>query len=237
MSSAAACCCVPRSTRRRWLHSTQPWRCADHPLAQRLRAETLFRLGRFDLVIEAFDAYLQTGKPLESVYRGRGLARAELGQYPGAIDDFTKALELHPTSAAQAYRGWTHLVVDSPKLALRDFELAIELDPKNADAYNGRSFARAKLGRHSEAVQDVAEALRLGPPSARLYYNAARALAQCPSPYPRRAVDLIRQAIGSLPAAERRAFWASHIEKDPAFAVLRKHSAFTALEDDIPGAN
>ena len=124
----------------------------DHSLGQRLRAETLFRLGRFDEVIKAFDRYLETGKPLESVYRGRGLARAELGQYPGAIEDFTKALELHPTSAVQAYRGWTHLVVDAPKLALRDFELAIELDPKNGDAYNGRGFVRASLGRHREAI-------------------------------------------------------------------------------------
>ena len=143
----------------------------------------MFRLGRFEEVIKAFDRYLETGKPLESVYRGRGLARAELGQYPGAIEDFTKALELHPTSAVQAYRGWTHLVVDAPKLALRDFELAIELDPKNGDAYNGRGFVRASLGRHREAIQDAAEALRHGPPSPRLLYNAARIYAQCPGPY------------------------------------------------------
>jgi eukaryotic-like serine/threonine-protein kinase len=208
----------------------------DHPLAQRLRAEALFRLGRFEAVIKAFDAYLETGKPLESVYRGRGLARSELGQYPGAIDDFTKALELHPTSAVQANRGWTYLVVDSPKLALRDFELAIELDPKNSDAYNGRSFARAKLGRHREAVLDVAEALRLGPPSARLFYNAARTLAQCPSPQPRRAVDLIRQALSALPAAGRRDFWTAHIQKDAALAVLRSQPSFTRLEYELTGA-
>ncbi len=128
----------------------------DHSVGQRLRAETLFRLGRFEEVVQAFDRYLETGKPLESVYRGRGLARAELGQYPGAIDDFTKALELHPTSAVQAYRGWTYLVVDAPKLALRDFELAIELDSKNGDAYNGRGFAQARLGRHREALLDAA---------------------------------------------------------------------------------
>ena len=165
------------------VRSTRLWRCRRTiRWAQRLRAETLFRLGRFDEVIKAFDRYLETGKPLESVYRGRGLARAELGQYPGAIEDFTKALELHPTSAVQAYRGWTHLVVDAPKLALRDFELAIELDPKNGDAYNGRGFVRASLGRHREAIQDAAEALRHGPTSPRLLYNAARIYAQCPSP-------------------------------------------------------
>ena len=192
----------------------------DHSLAQRLRAETLFRLGRFEEVIKAFDRYLETGKPLESVYRGRGLARAELGQYPGAIEDFTKALELHPTSAVQAYRGWTHLVVDAPKLALRDFELAIELDSQNGDAYNGRGFVRARLGRDREAIQDAAEALRLGPPSPRLFYNAARIYAQCPGPYPQRALELIQQALSLLPAEERRAFWSTHIRTDAALAAL-----------------
>jgi serine/threonine protein kinase/tetratricopeptide (TPR) repeat protein len=205
----------------------------DHPLGQRLRAETLFRLSRFEDVIKAFDRYLEAGKPLESVYRGRGLARAELGQYPGAIDDFTKALELHPTSAVQAYRGWTHLVVDAPKLAMRDFELAIDLDPKNGDAYNGRGFARARLGRHREAVQDAELALRQGPTSPRLYYNAARIYAQCPGPYPRRALELVRRALNLLPPADRRPFWLANIKKDQALAALHRHPLYVQLETEL----
>ena len=208
----------------------------DHSLAQRLRAETLFRLGRFQEVIAAFDRYLEVGKPRESVYRGRGLARAELGQYPGAIDDFTKALELHPTSAVQAYRGWTHLVVDAPKLALRDFELAIELDPQNGDAYNGRGFVRAGLGRHHEAIQDAAAALRHGPPSPRLLYNAARIYARCPGPYQQRALELIQQALSLLPADQRRAFWSTHIRTDAALAALRRYRLFVRLDAELsPG--
>ncbi len=205
----------------------------DHSLAQRLRAETLFRMGRFEEVIAAFDRYLETGKPLESVYRGRGLARAELGQYPGAIEDFTKALELHPTSAVQAFRGWTHLVVDAPKLALRDFELAIELDPKSGDAYSGRGFVRASLGRHREAIEDAVEALRQGPPSPRLLYNAARIQAQCPGSGPKRALELIQQALGLLPAEDRQAFWSTHIRTDSALAALRRYPSFERLDAEL----
>jgi eukaryotic-like serine/threonine-protein kinase len=206
----------------------------DHSLGQRLRAESLFRLGRFDEVIKAFDRYLETGKPQESVYRGRGLARAELGQYPGAIEDFTKALELHPTSAVQAYRGWTHLVVDAPKLALRDFELAIKLDPTNGDAYNGRGFLRARAGRHREAIQDATEALRRGPTSPRLLYNAARIYAQCPGPYRERALELVEKALKSLPVAERRVFWSTHVRSDAALATLRRHPTFARIYNELP---
>jgi tetratricopeptide (TPR) repeat protein len=193
----------------------------------------LFRLGRFEEVIKAFDRYLETGKALEPVYRGRGLARAELGQYPGAIEDFTKALELHPTSAVQAYRGWTHLVVDAPKLALRDFELAIELDSHNGDAHNGRGFVRASLGHHREAIQDALEALRHGPLSPRLLYNAARIYAQCPDPYRQRALELIQQALSSLPADQRQAFWSTHIRTDTALASLRRYRLFVKLDSEF----
>ncbi|MBI2478347.1 MAG: tetratricopeptide repeat protein, partial [Planctomycetia bacterium] len=179
----------------------------DHSLAQRLRAEALFRLERFEEVIAAFDRYLETGKPLESVYRGRGLAKSELGAYPGAIEDFTKALELHPTSAVQAYRGWMHVVVDAPKLAERDFALAIELDGSNGDAYNGRGFVRALQGDFSGAIEDAEKALTLGPRSPQLVYNAARIHAQSASPGDLRVFDLIRESLALLPQEDRSAFW------------------------------
>ena len=146
-SSGAGCCSPARSTS----EALESFDAAlalqkDHSPAQRLRAETLFRLGRFEEVIAAFDRYLETGKPLESVYRGRGLARAELGQYPGAIDDFTKALELHPTSAVQAFRGGRTWSSTRPSWRMRDFELALELDPKSGDAYSGRGFVPRQPG-------------------------------------------------------------------------------------------
>jgi eukaryotic-like serine/threonine-protein kinase len=206
----------------------------DHSPGQQLRAETLFGLGRFDEVIEAFNRYLETGKPQEAVYRGRGLARVERGQYPGAIDDFTKALELEPTSAVRAYRGWTHLVVGAPQLALRDFELAIELDPSNGDAYSGRGFVRASQGHYREALHDAAEALGRGPTSSRLLYNVARIYAQCPGPYRDRAVALIEEALSSLPAPERRPFWSTHIRSDTALATLRRHPAFARMYNALP---
>jgi serine/threonine protein kinase/tetratricopeptide (TPR) repeat protein len=202
----------------------------DHPQALRLRAEALFQLGRYQEVIETFDRYLETGKPLESVYRGRGLARAALGKYPGAIEDYTRALELQPTSAVQAYRGWAHLVCDAPKLALRDFELAVQLDPDNADAYSGRGFVLAGQGRRREAVRDAEEALRRGPESPRLLYNAARIYAQCGESNERRALELIRQALGLLPADQRPAFWSAYIRTDAAVQALRRHPQFLQME-------
>jgi len=125
------------------------------------------------------------------------------------------------------------VVVDAPKLALRDFELAIELDPKSGDAYNGRGFVRASLGRHREAIEDAVEALRQGPSSPRLLYNAARIQAQCPGPGPKRALELIQQALCLLPAEERQAFWSTHIRTDSALAALRRYPSFERLDAEL----
>jgi tetratricopeptide (TPR) repeat protein len=206
---------------------------ANHSLAQRLRAETLFHLGRFEEVVAAFDLYLETGKPMESVYRGRGLARAELGKYPGAIEDFTRALELDATSAVLTYRGWTHLVCEAPKLALRDFELAIKLDAKNGDAYNGRGFVRASLGRYAEAIQDAEDAVRHGPSSPRLLYNAARIYAQCPRASQPPAFDLLRRSLSLLPVDQRSSFWRTHVREDAALEGIRGDPRYAKLEAEV----
>ena len=72
-------------------------------------------------------------------------------------------------------RGWAYLIYDSPKLALADFEAAIKLNPADADAYNGRGMAQARLGDRRAAVAERREALRQGGgTSPRVTYNAAR---------------------------------------------------------------
>jgi serine/threonine protein kinase/tetratricopeptide (TPR) repeat protein len=205
----------------------------DHSLAQRLRAEALFHLGRFPEVIEAFDRYLEAGKPLESVYRGRGLAKSELGKYPGAIEDFTKALELQPTSSVQAYRGWMHVVCEAPKLAERDFQLAIELDPKNSDAYAGRGFVRAIAKQSREAIADADEALRLGPRTPRLIYNAARIHAQAAGANDSRVFELISEALALLPVEQRSGFWTVQIRTDAALSAIRKQPRFLQMEKEV----
>ena len=204
----------------------------NHPLALRLRAKSLFHLRRFPEAIESFDRYLENGKPLESVYRGRGLAKSELGDFPGAIEDFTVAVELQPTSVVLAYRGWTHLVYDAPKLAERDFQLAIELDPKNSDAYAGRGFVRAIAKQSRAALDDAEEALRLGPRTPRLIYSVARIHAQTGGTGETRFFELISEALALLPDEQRSAFWSSQVSTDKALIPFRKHPRFVQLEKE-----
>ena len=97
----------------------------------------------------------------------RGLARANLGDDPGAVEDYNRSLALDAdASNIRTRRGWTY-VLNPDRLALADFERAIKLNPRNGDAHNGRGFVLARLGRYREAVEDAEKALALDLPSRR----------------------------------------------------------------------
>jgi tetratricopeptide (TPR) repeat protein len=198
-------------------------------------------------IVRVLDAYFETGPPAADLFRARGQARSKLGDFGGALDDYTHALGIEPDSATHAARGWTYqLAFDASALALRDFEAALRLEAKNGDAFNGRGFARVQLGQDVRgAVTDAEEALRLDPQGSRTLFNAARTYAQAVGrfdarttprdltlarrgQYQDRAVQLLRQAVGCVPAARRRSYWRT-IEADTALDPIRPCSGFHQL--------
>ncbi|MCI0464179.1 MAG: protein kinase [Gemmataceae bacterium] len=215
----------------------------------RWRAGALLSLNDYRAAARSLDQYVaKGGAPEPDVYHTRGLIRAKLEDYPGAIADYTQALALEPDAATHAHRGWTYLANDAPRLALSDFQEAIRLQPESGDAHTGRGYARARLGQYREAVADAETALRLGPPSPRLLWNAARVYAQAAGKvdtdtalwdrragelrhqYEQRAVRLLRQALAMTRAPEREAFWRDFIRADSvALRPIHRSPAFAQL--------
>jgi eukaryotic-like serine/threonine-protein kinase len=211
--------------------------------AHRLRIDVLRKLKRHAEVIRSCDALVTRGKPSAELYELRALAKQDLSDYQGAIEDDTLALAVRPGNAAVlARRGGLFLITDAPRSALRDFDESIRLDsssPDSADSYLGRGLALATLGLHREGIADATQALRLGWPSDKRLYNAARIYARAAiaataevkktgqsavglvSGYQDQAVELLRQAVTRLPAAERRAFVRVKVQTDPVLATLR----------------
>src|SRR5206468_3343774 len=133
------------------------------------------------------------------------------------------------------------------RLALRDFQQVIDLEPENADAYNGRGSAQVKLGHHREAVADAGIAVQKAPRDGRTLYKAARVFAQAAlavdtdpgqanarrqelrTRYQDRAMTLLRAALEATPIGERWPFWRDLVRTDPALNPLRQRSDFQQL--------
>ena len=230
----------------------------DHPAALRARAEALLRLRRNDEALRDLNRLLEGERGRQAgvapLFRARAGARMEAGDYPGAVEDYTHALGLEPDQAAYSGRGWGYLALEVPTLARVDFDRAVRLNPKDGDAHNGLAYARVKLGKYREAVENAEEALRLDPATARNRYNSARVFAaasvqasqdsnlpigrgrELGRQYQDRTVALLRDTLAALPVGERTAFWLGTIRRDAALNSIRPSDGFRQLATEYTAA-
>jgi tetratricopeptide (TPR) repeat protein len=102
-------------------------------------------------------------------YNNRANIREELKDYPGAIADFSKAIELNPglwkdgTGTSWANRGLVYRLTNQHKKAVSDFTQALKLMPKKAYLYIYRSLSYCQLGQYNKAIADANKALEIAP--------------------------------------------------------------------------
>jgi tetratricopeptide (TPR) repeat protein len=218
----------------------------DSPEAHRWRVASLLELERYDDVLSSCDSYLKRGAPSSELHYIRGLARMRRNDLAGAIEDYTQAVALRPGQAKfHEQRGWAYLLNEAPRLALRDFDEALKLDPTDAEAADGRANALVVLGQRGAAVAAAEGSLRLGEPTPRMIYKAARVYALAANltaaeshrpgllatsiTYQDRAQALLIRALERLPESERGPFLKDVILKDPALAAYRRRPRFADL--------
>ncbi len=75
------------------------------------------------------------------------------------------------SNSAQDYinKGYEHILDEDYEAALKDFNKAIEIDPRNVEAYNNRGIVLGILGNHYGAIQDFNMAIDLKPTDSEAY--------------------------------------------------------------------
>jgi serine/threonine protein kinase/tetratricopeptide (TPR) repeat protein len=229
----------------------------------RWRAEVLLQEGKpdsYQRVVHSLDAYLaQGGVGDAAVYQMRGEAHMRLVRFgvehqTAAVNDFTQAL-LFDRKNASLYRDRAnaYLAGGAYTSAEADFSEALRRRPDDVEAYLGRGTARARLGRSEDAVADAEEAVRRADrPSRYQLHRAARICGQAVTTletqttprerasyetsrrYQERAVELLRQALDTLPRAEQASYWWDEIVLDPALRSLHRSTDYQHLAERFP---
>jgi len=105
-------------------------------------------------------------------YFFRGIAKFSLGDYQGAVNDFSKTLEIHNLyTRAYFYRGICRDRLYDYVHALNDYNKALEIDPFNPEVFMARGDTRIHLHDFNSAVSDYTEALNLDSKKAAAYLN------------------------------------------------------------------
>ena len=114
--------------------------------------------------------------PLVSSLNQAGIAHAERGDYDGAVEQFTKAIELEASgSILYRNRAETYHRSGNYHQAILDYDRAIELDPEDAESHNGRGLSHSDMALHGHAIEDFDSAIDLEPMNATYYGNRASA--------------------------------------------------------------
>jgi serine/threonine protein kinase/tetratricopeptide (TPR) repeat protein len=209
--------------------------------------------GRHDSAIKDFDAYLLV-KASADIFERRGLSHMKRSHFAEAAIDYTRALELRPSTVPlHAERGWAYLAAGAPRAALQDFDQVLKQDPADAAAHAGRGYAHVRLGHVLEALRDADRALELGRAQeganshdrARLAYNVARIYAQAAGKvrseesggYQEQAARLLRRALELTPAAEQARFWRDFVLAEEALVTpLARNLSFARLAQQYEAA-
>jgi tetratricopeptide (TPR) repeat protein len=97
---------------------------------------------------------------LAVLYQDRGWAYRELNEHQRASDDFQRALALLDPLDHRG-RGGAYWDMDKPQQAIREYTLALELNPSDAVAYRGRGWNYYHLKEYQQAINDFERALEL----------------------------------------------------------------------------
>ena len=94
----------------------------------------------------------------------RGNEHWDRKEYGAAIQEFSKVIDMDPTSADGYYgRGLSYAGMNEFDLAIKDLTEAIRRDPHKSGAYRNRAATYIDMGQIAQAVPDLNEAIRLDP--------------------------------------------------------------------------
>ena len=111
----------------------------------------------------------------EFAYGLRGMTKDNLKDYSGAIEDYSKAIEINPKGVTSYIfyfkRGTIKGRLEDYSGAIEDYSKAIEINPKDGDSYNLRGVLKYELKDYSGAISDISKAIDLGTNNAVSYYS------------------------------------------------------------------
>lgn len=111
-----------------------------------------------------------------SAYYNRGFERLDIGDYQGAVDDYTRALQIdgnQPT--AYNNRGLAKFQIGDFAGAISDYTRSLELNDNEAVVYFNRGFARFNQGDYTGAIGDYTESILKAPEQTGAYFYRGEA--------------------------------------------------------------
>ena len=139
-----------------------------------------FELGQIDLAISSYTKATEYWPQSEVSYAMLGQIYSSQGDTEQAIKNLSKAVELKPDDHELHSLLGVELTqngdVEAVDAVIESFEQAINIDPNNAEAYNGIGTVLNEKGELDAAIDSYKQALKIKPDYADACFNMGNAL-------------------------------------------------------------
>ncbi|MDO7171915.1 tetratricopeptide repeat protein [Mariniflexile sp. AS56] len=127
--------------------------------------------------IELYTQVIELEPKNLDAYFYRGLAKNDLGDYSGAIVDYSKIIVIQPDADTYYNRGNSRYSIKNYVGAKDDYENAYKLDPNFIDALYSLACVKYDLGDFEGAISNLSGVINVDPSVTKTYYLRASAYA------------------------------------------------------------
>ncbi len=137
----------------------------DNPVAYYNRGYVHFARHEYDKALADYDTAIKLEPGMGRAYNNRCLVRAITGKdLVAGLQDCDTAQKLMPLNLdVRDTRGFIYLKLGDPRLAIKEYNDALDVDPNRPLALYGRGIARLMIGETREGDADKAAAVKLDP--------------------------------------------------------------------------
>jgi tetratricopeptide (TPR) repeat protein len=155
-------------------------------------AVSYYFLGQYGRAEKACAEVVELDPKYAPAYLVRGITRLKEKHVEGARSDFSRAVELAPDSSL-FHRELGIALYDSGKAspAIKQFDIALRLDPKDAEGYFWRAKSKESLGEKENAIADLNTVVGLQPGYSDAYTELARLYTE--TGHPAKAAEALAQ--------------------------------------------
>ena len=134
--------------------------------------ESFFESGRENIskkkysdALDDFNNYIKSNPDNWRGYHNRAISKEFLGDFLGAIADYSKAIELNPNPWEKSFfwRGYLHEKNENYDRAISDYSSAIKINPEYEKAYFFRGYLRYILEDYKGSIEDYSKVIELNP--------------------------------------------------------------------------
>ncbi len=143
-----------------------------------LAARTVFRNRDWRDHATLFERAVEVAPNSAKVRFNLGGVYLEKERYDDAMRELQASLAIYPSAFPHRNLGTLYLRKHQPQAAIAEYRKALELDPRDGEAYNNLGYVLLSQGSIQEAMEALETAVILEPTLADAHYTLGRALAE-----------------------------------------------------------